>query len=344
MSLAQALLTGDPGYLPSRREEAWRWTDLRGLIRVLPPPAPAFCGDLPLASFAAPFPTEEVVIVDGQGPTGLDIPAGETRRISLRLINAAAGAGHVGRVRVSLEAGARAVLLQTHEALAGGYVGETQIDISLGDGARLERLVLADDREDAVSVTISDVRLARGAVFNDAVLTTGARRQRLETRLTHAAGESEARLLGLYRLAGRRHADLTSLIEHESPGSASDQLVKGTVDGQSRAVFQGRILVRPGADRTDARMGHHALVLSDTAEVDAKPELEIYADDVSCAHGNTVGTLDDEALFYLRQRGMSEARARAFLTEAYVSAVLDGITDQDLQTVARAWLAREAAP
>ena len=98
-------------------------------------------------------------------------------------------------------------------------------------------------------------------------------------------------------------------------------------------------MVAEGADRTDAKMGHHALILSDRAEVDAKPELEIYADDVACAHGNTVGALDEDALFYARQRGMPEAEARALLTEAFIGEVTDRIWFEGARDVVRAWAA-----
>jgi Fe-S cluster assembly protein SufD len=123
------------------------------------------------------------------------------------------------------------------------------------------------------------------------------------------------------------------------------QLTKGVADDQARGVFQGRIVVAPGADRTDARMGHHALILSDRAEIDAKPELEIYADDVACAHGNTVGALDEEALFYARQRGLTEAEARALLMGAFLAEVVDRIEHAGARDIAAAWLAaRLGAP
>jgi Fe-S cluster assembly protein SufD len=112
------------------------------------------------------------------------------------------------------------------------------------------------------------------------------------------------------------------------------------VRDQARGVFQGRIVVEEGADRTDARMGHHALILSERAEVDAKPELLIYADDVSCAHGNTVGALDEDALFYAQQRGVPEADARAMLTEAFVGEVVDRIEHEGAREIARAWVAK----
>jgi Fe-S cluster assembly protein SufD len=117
------------------------------------------------------------------------------------------------------------------------------------------------------------------------------------------------------------------------------QLTKGVVRDQARGVFQGRIVVTEGADRTDARMGHHALILSDRAEVDAKPELLIHADDVSCAHGATVGALDEDALFYARQRGIPEAEARALLTEAFIGEVVDRIAHDGARDIVRAWAA-----
>jgi Fe-S cluster assembly protein SufD len=126
---------------------------------------------------------------------------------------------------------------------------------------------------------------------------------------------------------------------HAGLDGKTDQLTKGVVRDQARGVFQGRIVVAQGADKTEARMGHHALILSERAEVDAKPELEIYADDVACAHGNTVGALDEDALFYMRQRGIPEIEARAMLTEAFIGEVIDRIGHEGAREAARAWAA-----
>jgi Fe-S cluster assembly protein SufD len=163
--------------------------------------------------------------------------------------------------------------------------------------------------------------------------------------VTHPGAGARARLDGLYFLRDRRHADITTVVTHTGIDGATDQLTKGVVDDQARGIFQGRIVVSPGADRTDARMGHHALILSDRAEVDGKPELEIYADDVACAHGNTVGALDEEAMFYARQRGLTEADARALLTAAFLGEVTDRIAHESARDTARAWVAdRLGAP
>jgi Fe-S cluster assembly protein SufD len=171
------------------------------------------------------------------------------------------------------------------------------------------------------------------------VITSGARRQRIETRLAQGGGGATARLDGVYLLGGQRHADITTVVTHEAVGGATQQLTKGVVTGQARGVFQGRITVAPGADKTDARMGHHALILSERAEVDAKPELEIFADDVACAHGNTVGALDEDALFYAEQRGVPKPEAKAMLTEAFVGEVVDRIGHDGAREAVRAWVA-----
>ena len=203
--------------------------------------------------------------------------------------------------------------------------------------------MLADEAEDAVSVIDAEVALAPAAIFAQTVITSGVRRQRIETRVRHGGGGANARLDGLYLVAERRHADITTVVVHEQPDGTTDQLTKGVVSAQGRGVFQGRIEVARGADRTDARMGHHALVLSDRAEVDAKPELVIFADDVVCSHGNSVGALDEEALFYASQRGIPEAEARAMLTEAFVGEVVDRIDHEGARDVVRAWVAQHTA-
>ncbi|MFI4934647.1 MAG: Fe-S cluster assembly protein SufD [Caulobacterales bacterium] len=336
MSLASAIKTGDLALLPSRRDEAWRWTDLRGLIRELPPASPAFAGVLPPGPFAA---DEEVRIVNGRGPGAIVAAAGDTWRVALRFISVSPKTAHAAKAQITVEAGATLVLLESYEGLADGYLTETDLEIALAAGARVERIVIADDRADAVLVSRAEVTLAAGARFAQTLMTSGARRQRLETNVTHPGEGASVRLDGVYLLEGQRHADLTTIVTHAGVEGTTDQLTKGVVRDQARGVFQGRITVEPGADRTDAKMGHHALILSDRAEVDAKPELEIFADDVACAHGNTVGALDEDALFYAMQRGLPEAVATAMLTEAFVGEVVDRIEDEAAREVARAWIA-----
>ncbi|RAK50887.1 Fe-S cluster assembly protein SufD [Phenylobacterium deserti] len=335
MSLASAIRTGDLAELPSRRDEDWRWTDLRGLIRQLPAPsAPLASGALAVGPFDA-LASRRELIANGQGPAILQIEGEQV--LALRIVSQGEGA-HAAAIRIQVAPGAKLTLLESYEG-EGAYLAQTSLTFTISSGAEVERIVLADEAEDAVTVSEAQVELAPGARFGQAVLAGGARRQRLETRLKHPGGHAEVRMDGAYLLAGKRHCDLTTEVTHGAVDGTTSELIKGVVRDQSRGVFQGRIVVAEGADRTDARMGHHALILDDRAEVDAKPELLIFADDVSCAHGNTVGALDEEALFYMRQRGIPEAEARALLIEAFVGEVVDRITHEGAQDVARAWLA-----
>jgi Fe-S cluster assembly protein SufD len=337
LSLASALRDRDVAELPSRRDEDWRWTDLRALIRVLPEPSAAIAaeslGDGPFAAMAG----ATHVLANGQGRVRIEAGR-EPAVIALRVISRGDGS-HAGHAAILVPAGGDLTLLESYEGDAGGYVSQATLTISLGEGARLERIVLADDGAEGVTVSQAEVQLAPGAAYAQTVLTTGGRRQRIETRLNHPGGHARVRMDGVYLLSGKAHADQTTQVIHAAPDGTTSQLVKGVVRDQARGVFQGRIVVAEGADRTDARMGHHALVLSDRAEVDAKPELEIYADDVSCAHGNTVGALDEDALFYAEQRGIPEDAARAMLTEAFVGQVIDRIEHEAARDVARAWAA-----
>ena len=337
MSLAHAIETGDLAQLPSRRDEDWHWTDLRGLIRAMPAPSAPIMVDLPPGPFDA-LADRVSIVANGRGPSE-SASEGVT---ALRIVGRGDGA-HASDHTIAVPAGASLVLLETYEGV-GGHLAEFDLSIRLGEGAALERIVLADESAGAVIVSRAAVSLAPRSSFAQTVIASGARRQRLETRVSHPGGGAAARLDGIYLLADQRHADLTTVVTHEGMDGTTDQLTKGVVQGQARGVFQGRIVVAPGADKTDARMGHHALILSERAEVDAKPELEIFADDVACAHGNTVGALDEEALFYAEQRGISEAEARAMLTEAFVGEVVDRIRHDGAREVVRAWVTERLRP
>ena len=131
-------------------------------------------------------------------------------------------------------------------------------------------------------------------------------------------------------MRGTQHCDNTTVIEHCVPHTSCREVFKGVLDDEARAVFQGRIVVHPGAQQTDGHQLSKAMLLSDRAEIDAKPELEIYADDVKCSHGATAGDLDHDALFYLRARGLPEARARALLIEAFLTEAVEAIAAEDL--------------
>lgn len=372
MTLSTALRTRDHAELPSRRAEAWRYSDLRAAIRDIPPPSPAGVefGHSPFAGIAG----ETITFLNGRrlGPAdvhlvhsvhpALTVHSGpalddlnssaraqcaddvhSVHLVHLRFLSDATATSHSATYNLVVPAGAKLLLLESYEGRGSAYVADHQLTIHIGEGATLERIVIADEPADAVSVSTATVAVEGGARFRQTILATGARLQRLETHVRHPGAGASVRLDGLYLLGERRHADLTTVVTHEGEGGATSQLTKGVVGGEARGVFQGRITVLKGADQTDARMGHHALLLSDRAEVDAKPELEIWADDVSCAHGNTVGALDEEALFYARSRGIPEAEAKAMLTLAFLGEVVERVEHLGAREVLRTWVERRLA-
>jgi Fe-S cluster assembly protein SufD len=336
--LARAANWSTGGALPSRRDEAFRYTDLSRALRVHPPASP------PASAPGWPGPFEglgdrELVFVNGY-EAGPDLVLLASEVVVARFISDTVDTAHTARLKVQVIAGCQAVLLESYEGRGEGYFANTLIDIDLGKDASLERIIVVDESDEAVSVSTSEVRLAEGARFAQTVLSTGGKLQRHETQVRHPGHGAKVRMDGVYILSERRHSDLTTEVTHAGVGGETSQIIKGVAGGQSRGVFQGRIVVAQGADKTDARMRHDALLLSDTAEIDAKPELEIYADDVACAHGNTVGALDDEALFYARQRGIPLDTARALLTTAFVAEAVERIEFEPARDAASAWVER----
>jgi Fe-S cluster assembly protein SufD len=328
----------DVSSFPSKRVEAWKYTDLYRVLRETPPVSPE--GEVaPGGPFAALGGVEQAV-VNGrcQGFSGLISEGPGDHVVRLRFVSTGDGTGHQASVAIEVAAGASLLLLESYEGQASGYVSNVALTLSLGAGARLTRVVIADDAADALSISTAEVTMGEGATFDQTVLTTGAKLQRHETRLAHPGEGATARIDGVYLLDGDRHADLTSVVRHNGLNGLTSQLTKGVVRDTARGVFQGKIVVERGADGTDARMGHHALILGERAEVDAKPELEIYADDVQCAHGNTVGNLDEAALFYLQQRGLPLDEATALLTEAFLREVTDRIAHEGARDVVNQWL------
>ncbi len=335
MTLATAIKTGDLTQLPSRRDEDWRWTDLRGLLRTLPPIADPGKSEQP-GPFSEIDADQRIEIVNGRGPEELILKGGEI--LELRFIASANGSS-ASRLKVFVSGGG-ALLLESYEAGAGAVMA-VDLEFELDACTSIERVVITDCAEDAIVVSRAEANLAWvDASFAQTVLANGSRRQRIETHV-NLSKETRAHLDAVYISAGQRHSDITTVVTHSGGGGKTDQLTKGVVRDQARGVFQGRIVVEKGADGTEARMGHHALILSDKAEVDAKPELLIFADDVQCAHGNTIGALDEAAIFYARQRGMPENVARAMLTEAFVGEVVDRIDDEGAREIARAWVSAQ---
>lgn len=226
---------------------------------------------------------------------------------------------------------------------ASTYQVHDALMILIGDSARLDHVRLVEDDREAFNISSSMVKLGAHAHFNSFVLTTGDIVSRYQAFIEFVGEGSRVEANGINLLNGCQHADTTLFLDHTVPNCTSREIFRAVVDDRGHSVFQGRIIVRPKAQKTDARMMTRALLLSDEAEADNKPELEIFADDVTCGHGATSGALDESLMFYLRARGLSEKEAQALLIQAFVGEAIESIANDTLRelaiSVAQRWLA-----
>lgn len=249
------------------------------------------------------------------------------------------------RVLIVAEAGSDATVLESHVGLGGGaYLANPVTRVSLDAGARLRHYIRQAETAAAFHLAARHVDVSRDAAYESFLFAAGAALSRHEATLRLGGPGAAGVLDGAYLMAGRQVFDTTTVIAHDAPGGTSREVFKGVVDDAAKGVFQGRIAVAQDAQRTDAHQLHRALLLSAGAEVDTKPELEIFADDVKCSHGAAIGQIDADALFYLRARGIPLDEARALLIGAFVGEAIDGVAQPDVRAALRgavaAWLAR----
>jgi Fe-S cluster assembly protein SufD len=240
---------------------------------------------------------------------------------------------------------AHATLLESFVAAEGAqsYQVNDLVNVRLGEEAELEHVRLMVDAPDAINVSSAIFTVCARARLNTLSMTSGGGTSRYQGYLTFAGEGAQVSFNGVNLLRGRQHADTTLFLDHAVPNCSSREIFRAVVDDRGHSVFQGRIIVRPDAQKTDAKMMTRALLLSDEAEADNKPELEIFADDVTCGHGATTGALDESLLFYLRARGLSEQEAQALLIEAFVGEAIEAIASDALRelviSAAQRWLA-----
>lgn len=316
--------------LPHRRVEEWKWSDLRTVLaRFDAKPVPLVLEGTRHPDFEAKPDSDhlmpQIAAALGGEPQGFTLADGETLRLDFA---AQPGAAHQV-IAVRVPEGVTATLQEIYTASAGAFAN-IAVAITVEPGATLHRIIEQDHAETAVLVVTSEIDLAADATLNQTTLGFGAKLARLETHVTHAGEGAALRLDGAYVVGEGLHLDQTSLVRHTGPGGETDELFKGAARSGT-GVFQGKIHVEQAAQKTDAQMQHRGLLLDDRGEIDAKPELEIYADDVACAHGNALGAIDEDALFYMRQRGLPEAKARALLTESFLAEPLERIADETLR-------------
>jgi Fe-S cluster assembly protein SufD len=206
------------------------------------------------------------------------------------------------------------------------------VEVVLLDGARLEHYRVQRENNSALHVATTATELGRGSSYDTTSITMGAQLSRHDISVVLDHEGAECWVDGLYIVGANQHADTHSVIDHKQPHCTSHQLYKGILDGDGRAVFNGKVLVRHGAQKTDAMQTNKNLLLSDRARVDTKPQLEIFADDVKCAHGAAVGQLDPEELFYLHARGINPALARNLLTYGFAEEVIGKIKLESIRS------------
>ncbi len=283
----------------------------------------------------APFAIADDVALIGERlkPSGIELTFTGQADTPVEIIHVASTSKPAAMAlhnRISVAAGASATVIETFVG-EGDYLVVSATSIEVAEGARLDRVKA--DCENATSTHLGalNVTLGKNSILRDFTLTAGSRLNRQNSTYSFAGEGAEARISGSYLLAGKQHADSRLVIDHQVPHCTSRELFKCVLDDDSRGIFQGKVIVRKHAQKTDGKQSSHALLLSPTAEFDAKPELEIYADDVVCGHGATAGDLNHDHLFYLRSRGIPEAQARSMLVSAFVAEAVETVENENVQ-------------
>lgn len=376
--------------LPTRRTEAWHYTDLRALLRAVPTfdPAASAARLAPLVEGATVLSvvngiaeargTVEGVtlrtfadaLADGTAAAGLvardrddtigringafvrdgfvlDFPAGTDLSAPLE-IQAVQNAGQTHtRFPVTFGANAKATVIERHAAVGDSAAFVTTVsDISLAEGADITWIIFQG--QGAADTHLGQIRITLGA---DAklrlfIINAGGKLVRQEIHVVVAGEDSGLILRGINLLGGETHNDLTFTVGHDVPNTTSSEVIRNVIFDRAHGVFQGQIRVAPDAQKTDAKMSCNTLLLSDEADFSAKPELEIFADDVQCGHGATVIDIDHTQLFYLMARGIPENKARAMLVNAFVAEIVEELEDEPLvealEGIIAEWLDKHA--
>ncbi len=379
--------TGLPGGTQGRRIEAWKYTSLRpvaeatfllsprhkaetllggltlldaprvvfvdGALRadlfVLPPVGLAQFADQPDFGTLAWPDREPMVALNTMLATdgaALDVPAGVDGGI-VQLVSLSGGQGDFHpRHSIRLGKGASLTVVEI-SAGQGAYLLNTVAEIQVAEGAHLTHIRLQDEADTAFHVSTTYADVEAGGTYDSFTLNLGGRLSRTEVHTQLSGPGATAHLNAAQILSGSQHADFTTIVSHVAPSCSSRQTVKNVLAGRSRGVFQGKIEVARHAQKTDGYQMNQALLLSPDAEVDSKPELEIFADDVKCSHGATVGELDAEQMFYLRSRGIPDAEAKSILVRAFLAEALDAVSNDTirglLETAVEQWWERQKA-
>jgi len=307
-----------PDNLPTPKVEEWKFTNLP---RAIP------------ANLTRSEDEDEVII---------HIKRGEVRDNPVEInVTGEDNTHHFNQVKIILEEGAQATVVERHDG-KGAYWKNRTTDIEVGKNAHLKHVRIQNDSHDAVNTNMVHLKVDQDSTYDNFNLNIGAKLSRHEIHAEIAGKNAEITFNGVNLFNGTQHGDTTILIEHKAPNCQSNQFYRTLLDDKARGVFQGKVHVHQAAQKTDGYQLSNALLLSPDAEMDTKPELEIYADDVKCSHGATTGQLDEEPLFYLRQRGLSEAQARLLLVQAFIDEAVDKVSSEETRNeileITNAWL------
>lgn len=346
--------------LPTRKLEAFRYTDLRSLSAISFAPTAPFTGTVELPDLGLPrlvflngvfsaahssrFPYMQSFtkfVEDSTLPLSLINAAHAVDGITLAvpagvdagavvLVSYASGAQPFAfhpRHRIALGAGAKLTVIEINKG-EGVYWHNPVTDIVVGEDATLSHFRLQAESTEAFHLATLRAEIAGNGAYEAFTAVIGAKISRAEFHVTLVGAQAHTHLNAAQLLRGAQHGDFTSVVQHKAPNCTSRQTVKSVLDGTARGVFQGRIEVDRIAQKTDGYQMNQALLLSPTAEMDIKPELQIFADDVKCSHGATIGALDPEQIFYLRSRGIAEAEARSMLIRAFLTEALEPVTHE----------------
>ena len=370
--------------LPTRRIESWHYTDLRTLLRALPEGANVARSIAPLVDGSTVLVLEDGVAIGGKGPDGVTVStiAGKLEdgtfvkalgargfddtvgQINTSLVSdgyhiavadgselakpleiqVLAGSGSHTRVALNIGKGAKLTLVERHPD-ADSFVSAVS-NVVVGDGAEVTWVIDQERGDKAVQFGQFNAHIGKNAKLVLFIINAGGKLVRQEVHVAAKGEGSDFKLRCVNLIGGEAHIDVTMTLTHEVESTTSTEVVRNVVTGKGRGVFQGQIKVFPVAQKTDAKMACNTLLLSDDGEFSAKPELEIFADDVACGHGATVREVEGQHLFYLMARGIPEVQARGLLVKAFVAEIIEELEDEALvdalETRLANWLEKNA--
>ncbi len=276
------------------------------------------------------------------------LPQGKVLEEPIQLLFISVSEGETGisqpRNLIVASEGSQATIVESYFSISGGtYFTNAVTEVFLDRAAALNHYKIQCESEAAFHVATTQVSGQEQASFSSWVFSFGARLSRENLNVILEAEGANASLNGLYFVSGIQHVDHHTVIDHKKPRGLSRQIYKGILDGQSKAIFNGKIFVRPGAQKTDAHQTNKNLLLSQRATADTKPQLEIFADDVKCTHGAAVGQLEKEALFYVKSRGLGEESARSLLTYGFANEVTETVRIDSLREELNQWVLKRLA-